>query len=147
MTTAARERTAVVPATVALPYGPEAAGAARRMVRAKLTEWGLPDLAGDAALVVSELTTNASRTGCQRRMIISVRRIGPGAVRLAVRDCCKELPVLVIVADDQAENGRGLALVHALTAGRWGATLEPCGKTVWAELRMPDVPSDPSRPG
>ncbi|MFJ6140183.1 hypothetical protein [Kitasatospora sp. NPDC092286] len=50
-----------------------------------------------------------------------------------MRDGSPELPVLLSAGEDQ-ECRRGLALVHELTGGRWGTTLEPWGKSVHADL-------------
>ena len=47
-----------------------------------------------------------------------------------VWDCCPDLPVLRAHADD-AESGRGLELVRALSAD-WGACAEQGGKVVFA---------------
>ncbi|WP_404871005.1 hypothetical protein ACI1MP_37820 (plasmid) [Kitasatospora griseola] len=44
-----------------------------------------------------------------------------------------------------AESGRGLALVHDLTGGQWGAKLETDGKTVHADYCAPAPPSPRSR--
>ncbi|MET9183269.1 ATP-binding protein [Kitasatospora aureofaciens] len=125
----------VAPATVMLPYAPEAAGAARRLVRHKLTEWGLPHLVDAAELIVSELVTNAVKTGCQRRMTVAIRRPTEQFVRISVRDGSRVLPCLIDSGDD-APGGRGIAIVHALTGGRWGASPEGLGKTVHAELKV-----------
>jgi anti-sigma regulatory factor (Ser/Thr protein kinase) len=104
---------------------------------AVLKEWGLPhDLVEDAETLVSELMTNALAT--------SVRVSGhpPIALRLLA-----DHEHLVIEAWDQspydlepsgtagdAENGRGLMIVQALST-RWGT--ERTGyrrKVVWAEV-------------
>jgi hypothetical protein len=55
-------------------------------------------------------------------------------VRISVRDGSRVLPCL-IDAGPAAESGRGLALVHHLTGGHWGATPESYGKTIHADLR------------
>ncbi|MER7669775.1 ATP-binding protein [Kitasatospora sp. NPDC096128] len=122
------------PSIAHLPYRPESASAARRLVRDKLAEWELDNLIDDAQLIVSELVGNASKTGCLLRMTVEVTRITATAVRISVTDGSRVLPVL-IDAGLKAEGGRGLALVHQLTRGQWGTTLEPLGKTVHAELR------------
>ncbi|MFD9688343.1 ATP-binding protein [Kitasatospora sp. NPDC059088] len=121
------------PATVMLPYRGESAGEARRMVRGKLVEWGLPELIDAAEVVVSELVTNAVKTGCLARMTVTVRRVTDRTVRVAVRDGSRILPVLMVAGEDE-EGHRGLALVHHLTGGRWGASVEVCGKIVHADL-------------
>ncbi|WP_395297562.1 hypothetical protein ACF9IK_32005 [Kitasatospora hibisci] len=55
-------------------------------------------------------------------------------MRISVRDGSRALPCL-IDAGPAAVSGRGMALVHHLTGGHWGVTLEPLGKTVHADLR------------
>ncbi|MEU8920487.1 hypothetical protein AB0D10_06035 [Kitasatospora sp. NPDC048545] len=40
----------------------------------------------------------------------------------------------VVVAGEDEEGHRGLALVHELTKGRWGAAVEAFGKVVHADL-------------
>ncbi|MFJ1707179.1 ATP-binding protein [Kitasatospora sp. NPDC088346] len=121
------------PSTTLLRYRPEAARTARLLVRGKLGEWGRGDLADAAEVVVSELVSNALRTGCQTFMLVAVRRTAAGGVRILVRDGSCELPVLIAAGDDE-ECHRGLALVDKLTGHQWGTTLHPRGKTVHADL-------------
>ncbi|MFJ8436069.1 ATP-binding protein [Kitasatospora sp. NPDC094019] len=116
-----------------MPYLAESVAVARGMVREKLAEWGLPELADAAALVVSELTTNAVKTGCRRRMLVTVRQVTAVRIRIAVRDGSRTMPILIEAGDDD-EGHRGLALVHLLTRGQWGASLESLGKVVHADL-------------
>ncbi|MFF0412505.1 ATP-binding protein [Kitasatospora sp. NPDC004745] len=123
-------------ATIRLPYRPESVGAARSFVRAKLREWGLDDLVDDAVVIVSELVTNAVRTGCQTRMLVGVRRPTDHTVRILVGDGSRSMPVMVQARPD-ATSGRGLAMVHRLTRGRWGVTPLPFGKVVHADLTTP----------
>ncbi|MFE3875422.1 ATP-binding protein [Kitasatospora sp. NPDC059146] len=124
------------PATASLRYRPESARAARLLVRGKLTEWGLAELVDPAELIVTELVSNACKTGCLTFMQVAVRRPAPGFVRVSVRDGSSELPVLLEAGEDE-ECHRGLALVHELTGGRWGTTLESRGKSVHADLPIP----------
>ncbi|MFE5582453.1 ATP-binding protein [Kitasatospora sp. NPDC056531] len=123
-------------ATICLPYRPESVGAARRFVCAKLQEWGLNDLVDDAAVLVSELTTNSVETGCQTRMLVGVRRPIDHVVRILVGDGSRSMPVMIQAGPD-ATSGRGLAMVHRLTHGRCGVTLLPFGKVVHADLASP----------
>ncbi|GHF58986.1 hypothetical protein GCM10018790_41190 [Kitasatospora xanthocidica] len=118
-----------------MKYRPESAGAARRLVRRKLQDWGLDDLADDAQLIVTELVSNACKTGCMTSMTVKIRRITSQTVRISVRDGSRAMPVLLHAACDE-ECHRGLALVHKLTSGRWGAALDAHGKTVHADLRV-----------
>ncbi|MGK4586221.1 ATP-binding protein [Kitasatospora sp. HPMI-4] len=118
---------------VLLPYEPQSAAAGRRLVRTALRSWGLEDLVEAGELIVSELVGNAVRTGCRRKMTVTVERVTDRCVRISVRDGSRALPCL-IEAGSLAESGRGLALVHRLTGGHWGASLEALGKTVHADL-------------
>ncbi len=104
------------------------------MVRQALTEWRIPELVEDAVLITTELVSNAAKTGCKRHMTVSITRITQQTVRISVRDGSRALPCLILDAG-KSEGGRGLALVHRLTGGQWGAQLEPLGKIVHADLR------------
>ncbi len=116
-----------------LPYRPESVGQARRLIRELLTGWGLSHLIDTAALVTSELVTNAAKTGCQLSMTVTVTLIPDTTVRISVRDGSRSLPVLLRASDDD-ECHRGMGLVHLLTGGRWGVTVEPFGKVVHADI-------------
>ena len=122
-------------ATALLPYEPQSAAAARRLLRTTLLGWELEDLVEAGELIVSELAGNAAKTGCRREMAVTVERITGRSVRISVRDSSRTLPCL-IDAGTAAESGRGMALIHHLTGGHWGATAEPYGKTVHADLRL-----------
>ncbi|GHF77021.1 hypothetical protein GCM10018790_63890 [Kitasatospora xanthocidica] len=124
------------PATLRLPYTPQSARAARRLVNVKLTEWGLEALVEDAELIISELVGNAAKTGCQTFMVVAVRRPAAGIVRLLVSDGSASMPVR-IDAGPSAESGRGLDLVHRLTKAKWGVQLWARGKVVHADLEVP----------
>ncbi|MER7582189.1 ATP-binding protein [Kitasatospora sp. NPDC097691] len=124
---------AAKPASARLPYLPESASVARRLVREKLSEWGLPDLIDAAELIVSELVANAVKTGCLTRMTVTVRLVTDRTVRVAVRDGSRVMPTLLVAGVDE-ERHRGLALIHELTQGRWGAAGEAFGKVVHADL-------------
>ncbi|MER7668603.1 ATP-binding protein [Kitasatospora sp. NPDC096128] len=133
----AGEREQPQPTTVRLPYRPESVATARHFVAAKLREWGLGDLLDDALVIVSELATNAVKTGCQTRMVVAVRRPSGQVVRILVGDGCRAMPTMVGAGTDQT-SGRGLAMVHLLTRGRWGVTPLPLGKIVHADLLVAD---------
>ncbi|WP_051838158.1 ATP-binding protein [Streptomyces sp. NRRL WC-3742] len=90
-----------------LPYLPESVEAAQRLVCAKLREWMLDDLVDDAALIVSELATNAITTGCQTRMVVAIRRPSCQIVRILVGDGSRVMPVTIQAGRD-ATSGRGL---------------------------------------
>ncbi|GAA2255906.1 hypothetical protein GCM10010430_44680 [Kitasatospora cystarginea] len=84
-------------------------------------------------MIASELATNAAKTGWRRQMRVEIQRLDERSVQIRVTDGCRVLPVMV-EADGQVEGGRGIALVHHLTRGHWGADRLPHGKTVHAEL-------------
>lgn len=111
---------------------PESAASARRLVRTALSAWGLADLADDAALIVSELVSNAVRHGRRESIRVFVERPGPSRVRVGVVDFSHRLPRRG-ESEARSEGGRGLAIVEAL-AENWGVERLSWGKRVWAEL-------------
>ncbi|WP_329229421.1 ATP-binding protein [Streptomyces canus] len=118
------------------PY-PRSIPLARRRVAGLAVDWGQPGLAGDAALVASELCTNAVLHGCLRDRLFRVETtLTTTALRIAVTDPRGErLPgTRPPHPDDQF--GRGLLIVRVL-AGRWAVERLTVGKTVWAELDLP----------
>jgi anti-sigma regulatory factor (Ser/Thr protein kinase) len=114
---------------------------AREFTGQTLRGWGLMMLAEDAAVIVSELVTNALLHGCG----LSAATAGQvelilwrqdGQMVCAVTDPGLEPPVLAS-PDPLAEAGRGLQVVEALSA-TWGwARLGGCRKAVWAALPVP----------
>ena len=109
---------------------PRLASQARRQVVAELEELGLESLIDDAALVVSELVTNAvlHGGGC---LGVAVRPTDLG-VRVEVADASTQGPMLG-VASSGSMTGRGMRMVASLVSA---IGIEPAqnGKTVWAEL-------------
>ncbi|MEU7043733.1 ATP-binding protein [Streptomyces varsoviensis] len=108
---------------------------ARRRVARLACDWGHEEVAGDAALLASELITNALLHGCLRDRLFRVEVFLAGAVlRVAVTDPKGERRPRPRVADPHCDQfGRGLLIVRAL-AHRWGVEGRTVGKTVWAEL-------------
>ncbi|MFE0811808.1 ATP-binding protein [Streptomyces sp. NPDC058794] len=120
------------------PAVPDAVRTARSRVRGALREWGLDDVGDIAALLVSELVTNALRhaTGPIGVRLVR-RRAGPDGILLVeVSDPLPD-PPRVRVARPGDEDGRGLQLV-ASSARRWGTRPGEAGKTVWFELAVPE---------
>ncbi|MBR8642750.1 ATP-binding protein [Streptomyces tuirus] len=115
-----------------LPRKSASVSAARRLVRVALAAWDLDELADDAALIVSELVTNAVQHARCRSVRVAVTRPEPTRVRIGVVDRSKRLPELREPHQGD-ESGRGLVLVGAL-AQDWGTDQLPWGKRVWAEL-------------
>ncbi len=129
---------------------PSATFWARRHTRAALHAWQLhPDTVETAELLVSELVTNTLKTGGPdhqpnagvdqvERIALTLRRM-PGRVVIEVFDNDPNLPVITDAADD-AESGRGLMLIQALSK-EWGHHFLPTGgKTVYCILSAPEYP-------
>ena len=142
--------TAIWPLADTLTLGalPTAVASARMHAGAVMSEWAMDDIAEDISLVVSELVTNAVRAsiGADGRPkytnvsaslpVVHLRLLSDHQrVIIEVWDLSSALPVAK-EPDPDAEVGRGLLLVEALTE-RWGWEHIPNwpGKVVWAELR------------
>jgi anti-sigma regulatory factor (Ser/Thr protein kinase) len=114
---------------------PTAVPCARGHVRSVALEWGLAGLADTAELLASELVTNAIRaSGPLRTARTPVVRLwlASDGVSLAIHvwDGSDRLPVRH-AADFEAERGRGLMLVAALSQ-EWGSYRQAAGgKIVW----------------
>lgn len=125
---------------------PASGSAARRHVLEALSEWGLSDLADDAALCTAELAANAILHS-RGRFTVAVRKTATG-IRVDVHDDHpRRLPVVVpdsLEPLDTGITGRGLMLIAA-TARRWGYFTTNIAKTIWFELSAEPVdrPSDP----
>jgi len=125
--------------SVALTPGPAAAAEARSHVRAAIEAWGLSADPYTAALLTSELVTNAIRHAC-------------APVKLFVTCSCDQLRVYVhdgsrewaipVTATAEAEDGRGLMLVGSL-ATHWGCYRTSAGKAVYFTLAADTNPALP----
>ncbi|MFI7413453.1 SpoIIE family protein phosphatase [Streptomyces sp. NPDC049627] len=120
-------------ATWELPSDPAAVAEARAEILARLTRWRLHDVAFTVELVASELVTNAIRYG---QPPIQLRLIHDTALLCEVSDSSSTAPHLRR-ARTFDEGGRGLLLV-AQFAERWGTRHHAGGKTIWAEIALPD---------
>ena len=103
-----------------------------------LHEWGLRALAEDAALIVSELMTNAADASVMlpERPPITLRMLATGKSLVIEAWDQSPLDLEPREADPDAECGRGLTVVATLSE-RWG--WERTGyrwKVVWAELAL-----------
>jgi serine phosphatase RsbU (regulator of sigma subunit) len=121
-----------------LPIEPSSVRQARHLVSDQMEKWELADAASTAALLVSELVTNAIACATGE---ISLRLILDSALVCEVFDDAAAMPRLRN-ADDDAESGRGLHVVSQL-AQRWGTRRTPAGKAVWFELPLPEDGADP----
>jgi hypothetical protein len=120
-------------AAFTLPAAPESASAARGRVRAALLNSGLRELADDAEAIVSEFVANAVR---HARSPVGVALItAGGALIIITADASPEPPAMSADQDD-AESGRGLMMVDAITGGQWGWSTSTAGKSVWAILAL-----------
>jgi hypothetical protein len=111
---------------------PESVPAARHFVVDVLRSWGCDPLATDAALIISELATNAlSHAASPFRAVLDRRGRG---LRIGVEDAT-DVPLERRTSGIEDINGRGVAIIEALSE-RWGYSPVPGGKVVWAELPM-----------
>ncbi|MFI7299182.1 ATP-binding protein [Streptomyces sp. NPDC050121] len=115
---------------------PGAVRTARGAVRSQLHDWGLDSLGDLAALLVSELVTNALRHATGPIGLRLVRPAGlEGVLLVEVSDPLPDPPRERVARLDD-ESGRGLQLV-ASSSRRWGTRPGDAGKTVWFELAVP----------
>lgn len=137
--------------TLRLPCDSRAPGIARATLRAVLRVHGMGGCAGVAALLASELVTNAflhSGGPCS----MGVEERVSGRLRVSVEDSDACLPpgfhaprgAPVPTVPDEAESGRGLSLVRAFASDWGGRVLGGAGgKVLWFEL---DPARDTERP-
>jgi anti-sigma regulatory factor (Ser/Thr protein kinase) len=121
-------------AVLRLPAEPASARRARHFIGQFCKASGLSaDLCHTAALLVSELVTNAVIHG---RTAATIEVHQPGDVlRVTVRDDNPDLPPIGDRPIVTAESGRGLMIVSMLAA-EWGIERTDTGKAVWFALRV-----------
>lgn len=132
----ATEEEMSTPGTVMLPYAPSSIAVARRWLTSELLEAGAAEPAtADAALVVSELLTNALRHA--RPLDGGKLRLGwtmaGGVVELYVTDGGAVTRPREGWPSASSLGGRGLAIVSRLSR-RWGVRAGEATTTVWAVL-------------
>lgn len=131
-----------------LPRSRRSVPRARALLHAVLGEWGVgQEVLESAELVLSELVTNALRVPVPvgRQVGVRIARdAGEGLLRLEVSDAGGGRPEVREPGEDETR-GRGLLLVAAL-AHRWGweERAAGIGKTVFAELKAPDLVAGPA---
>jgi anti-sigma regulatory factor (Ser/Thr protein kinase) len=121
-----------------LPAEVESPKIARSVTKATLAAWSLGDFYEDAAVVVSELVTNAIRYGLGRSPQDALQLV-------LVRYECQLVCMVTDPADTApamqepdyvAETGRGLHIIEAMSRA-WGWTpLLGGGKAVWAAFSI-----------
>lgn len=118
-------------ASTSLTADPENAAFARHFVGRVLQQWHLEPMVDVAALLTSELVSNAILHG-HSGMELCVSRPADDRVRVEVTDhgagCPKRRR-----ASTEATTGRGLDMVHTL-ATDWGVRRVAGGKAVWFDL-------------
>ncbi|MEU4653926.1 ATP-binding protein [Streptomyces sp. NPDC023723] len=131
---------------------PSAVSVARKFVHQTLKHWKLEDYASDVALMMSELVSNAIKVmgfhdrqplpwevTAQHVIAVQLRAIGY-VLYIEAWDGSPEEPVKQAVAAD-AEGGRGLHLVEALSK-EWGLYRSSAGgKIVWAMKALTMLPA------
>jgi anti-sigma regulatory factor (Ser/Thr protein kinase) len=118
------------PYRISLLAGPAAAAQARRHVGAIIQAWAVPVDAYTAALLTSELVTNAIRHASEEHEAIDVViSWAAGLLRVEVHDGSRSAPARVH-ALPYAEAGRGLMLLDSLSTS-WGYRETAQGKAVF----------------
>ncbi len=148
MDTMAPTRPAVLrPRRIPLTARPAAAAEARSQVLAAIETWDIPVDPPVAALLTSELVTNAIRHGAGETVMLVITG-ACGQLRVEVHDTSRSMPAQVDAPAD-AETGRGLMLVTSLSTD-WGYYPTATGKAVYFTLAFQadlDDGDDPSRQG
>ena len=125
---------------VPLTTGLAAVAEARTQVRAIVHAWQVPVDAYVAALLTSELVTNAVRNEADPTVMLDVT-CSAARLRVDVHDTSRSVPA-VTGAPADAETGRGLTLVATL-ADDWGFYPTHWGKAVYFTLAFqPGFPMD-----
>lgn len=106
---------------------------ARHVATEACLRWGLPELAGPAAIVADELVANAVEHAGTMITLQLVRR--PRFVHVVVRDGSPRAPEITVRVPGGPDHGRGLLLVESF-ATRWGTMPTLNGKVVWATLAV-----------
>lgn len=113
-----------------LPAGPSSPRLARAFVAAWLDEWSFPELQSDAAVVTSELATNAV-VHTRQPFEISIGA-EHGTVRISVSDRDHRLPDMEGPPEGLATSGRGLPIVKSLASSCGMRLIPDDGKQIWA---------------
>ena len=114
-----------------LAPGPVAAAEVGSQVRAAIAAWNAPADADVAALLTSELVTNAAKHATGQAITLGIR-CTRDRLRVDVHDWSPGPPVLTETPAG-AEAGRRLVLVASVSAA-WGSYRIPAGKVVYFAL-------------
>jgi hypothetical protein len=114
-------------------------GAARRsreLVTEACGRWDLPELAGPACIVVTEMVNNVvAHAHTPMTVMLALRG---GTMSVAVRDQSTRVPRFTgSPVPVTSYGGRGLLLINSVSQ-RWGSLLLDDGKVVWAVLETDD---------
>jgi anti-sigma regulatory factor (Ser/Thr protein kinase) len=117
---------------VTVPLEPRAIRGARRLAARAAECWGRPDLADVAALLTSEIVTNAVRHA-NHRVRLGVLKVNNG-LRVTVWDDGPGSPKFNPTVSPDAESGRGLLLLHELADAHGALLTDDGSKGVWFML-------------
>ncbi|WP_455353544.1 ATP-binding protein [Streptomyces sp. SYSU K217416] len=119
-----------------LPFEAEPAElrAVRAVVREQLALWGMPGLADEALLAVTELATNVIKHVGEGTVATLVLERNEYRLRVELHDKSHTVPSAMLPVCDE-ECGRGLHLLAAM-ATDWGTVLTASGKAVWCEFSI-----------
>ena len=98
----------------------------------------------DAVVGASELVTNSIKHSDTRarggEISITALSIDGKRLRIEVADdgSSRNKPALRKI-DTDAQGGRGLLIIKAISAGRWGAETDDAGQMVWFEMPTPSA--------
>jgi anti-sigma regulatory factor (Ser/Thr protein kinase) len=126
---------------VVLPYAPASVAVARRQITADLLSAGVFEAAiGDAALVVSELLSNAVLHAgpLPGRCLRVTWAVDAGSVEITVTDGGGPTRPRAAGVSLSSPGGRGLGIVEYVSR-RWGVRADGPGSTVWAVLPAPCI--------
>ncbi|TDC61495.1 sulfate transporter [Micromonospora sp. KC207] len=130
--TAALNRSPTVAATTtALPPFVGAARQARALVTDGCARWGIDELAEAGCIAVTEMVNNVV-AHAHTPMTVRLAPVG-STLRIGVRDHSRRQPTHSGLTPPTLAGGRGLLLIDTVSR-RWGSTLLPDGKLVWAVL-------------
>ena len=101
-------------------------------------------MAEEAAVGASELVTNSIKHSDTKarggEISITALSVDGKRLRIEVADdgSSRNKPVLRKI-DTDAQSGRGLLIIKAISAGRWGVEADDAGQMVWFEMPAPSA--------